>query len=317
MNQHAKIFISYAHADEDAVKELHKHLAVLAQNNEIQTWHDRQILAGADWAKEIDTELEASDIFLAIISPDFLASEYCYKKEMEKALLLHDKNQIRVIPIIVEQCDWRNSPLGSLQAIPQDGKAISDWINPNTAWLSVIGEIRKILPLSERALSEVAVERSAITIVPEKKYRVRREFDPIDRSDFRERAYHSIHDYFQQAIEELNSVDGVKARFRKINEVAFTCSIFNKMKTNGEAHLTVRIGGSHSSMGDISYSFSENDVGNSANGWYSIEADEYEMFLSPFEFSGFDTTASKKLTAKSASQLLWQVFIEQAGISYA
>ena len=60
----ARIFISYAREDEDLRKELEKQLAILRRQGLIETWHDRRIGAGAEWAGAIDRELEAADIVL-------------------------------------------------------------------------------------------------------------------------------------------------------------------------------------------------------------------------------------------------------------
>jgi hypothetical protein len=68
-----RIFISYAHEDEDWREKLEKQLAILRQQGLIQTWHDRRIRAGSEWAGAIDRELEAADIVLLLVSADFLA----------------------------------------------------------------------------------------------------------------------------------------------------------------------------------------------------------------------------------------------------
>lgn len=107
----AKAFISYSHRDEKALDRLHKHLAMLGREGLIETWYDRNILAGGDIDREVQKALADSELFLALISPDFLASDYCYKREMETALARHDEGSMRVVPIILEPCDWQSSPL--------------------------------------------------------------------------------------------------------------------------------------------------------------------------------------------------------------
>ena len=86
-----KVFFSYSHDDETARNELEKHLAVLKRQGSIETWYDRRILAGADLDNEIDKKLTESNLVLLLVSPDFLASDYCYSVEMEKAFEM--KNQ--------------------------------------------------------------------------------------------------------------------------------------------------------------------------------------------------------------------------------
>src|SRR2546421_2433710 len=85
------VFISYAHEDEPWRERLEAHLSLLRRQGLIANWHDRQILAGEEWSQEIDEHLEAASIILLLISPDFLASDYCYEIEMQRALERHQR----------------------------------------------------------------------------------------------------------------------------------------------------------------------------------------------------------------------------------
>src|ERR1700736_6735763 len=98
----AKAFISYSHRDEKALERLHAHLATLRREGKIAAWYDREILAGEDIDRTISSNLAESDIFLALVSPDFLNSSYCYDQEMAKALERHAESTLRVIPVILE-----------------------------------------------------------------------------------------------------------------------------------------------------------------------------------------------------------------------
>src|SRR5437868_5292900 len=111
------VFISYAHGDELLRQQLEMHLSLLHRQGFISEWNDRQILAGTEWAHEIDEHLETVSIILLLISPDFLASDYCYDIEMHRALKRHQRREARVIPIILRPCDWRTSPFARLQCL--------------------------------------------------------------------------------------------------------------------------------------------------------------------------------------------------------
>src|SRR5262249_20771238 len=87
----AKVFCSYAHADEKFRSQLEKHLALSIQQDVIHVWHDRQIQPGTDWKQEIDKNLEEADVVLLLVSADFMASKYCTGIEMKRAL---DRQQI-------------------------------------------------------------------------------------------------------------------------------------------------------------------------------------------------------------------------------
>src|SRR5579859_1778518 len=81
-----RIFLSYAHEDENMKKKLEKHLSVLQRVRGALLWNDRDIKAGEGWATDIDENLKAADIILLLISDDFMASNYCYSVEMAKAM---------------------------------------------------------------------------------------------------------------------------------------------------------------------------------------------------------------------------------------
>ena len=72
------VFYSYAHRDEKLRNELGKHLNPLKREGLIVDWYDRDISAGTDWEYAIHAHLNTAHIILLLISPDFLASDYCY-----------------------------------------------------------------------------------------------------------------------------------------------------------------------------------------------------------------------------------------------
>jgi TIR domain len=139
------MFISYAHEDEPLRKQLQKHLSLLQRQNLVSTWHDRQITAGTDWANAIDEHLNSASIILLLISADFLASNYYYGVEMQRALDRDKAGQARVIPIIVRPCDKKGAPFAHLQALPTGDKAITTWNNQDEAWTDVTRGIRRAI----------------------------------------------------------------------------------------------------------------------------------------------------------------------------
>ena len=68
-------------------------------------------------------------MILLLISADFLASDYCYGIEMQRALQRHQANEARVIPILLRSVDWKGAPFEHLQALPTGAKPITSWSN--------------------------------------------------------------------------------------------------------------------------------------------------------------------------------------------
>jgi hypothetical protein len=160
-----KVFFSYSREDERLRDELAKHLRILEREKVIESWHDRQILAGSPWEKQIDDHLRQAQIILMLVSPDFLASDYCWDVEIKLAMERHDRKDATVVPVILRPCDWTSSPLGTLQAVPKNAKPVTTWDNPDEAFLSIVRSIRELV---ERFDRPVALVDGSKPFVPKK-----------------------------------------------------------------------------------------------------------------------------------------------------
>ncbi len=141
----ATLFVSYAREDETLCRELEKHLRPLSQQRLISLWHDRLIEPGANWVQEIDERLKMASVILLLVSPDFLASDYCQSVEMQQALERHRTGTACVIPIILRPADWQETLLGTLQALPPEGKPITSWPDRDEAFDQVAKGIRHVV----------------------------------------------------------------------------------------------------------------------------------------------------------------------------
>ena len=140
MSEPLKVFITYSHKDTDAKDKLIECLAVMKQQGIIAIWHDNEILPGDEWSEKISNNLDDSDILFYLVSASSLASENC-NKELGESL----DSRIRVIPIILERCDWQNHQLSDIQALPDEGRPINEWTPESTAWQNVVEGIRKAI----------------------------------------------------------------------------------------------------------------------------------------------------------------------------
>ncbi len=137
------VFFSYSHADEALRDQLEKQLSMLKRQGVIDTWHDRRVGAGQEIVYEIDEHINRDDIILLLVSADFLTSDYCYDIEMKRAMERHEAGEAIVIPIILRACDWLHAPFGKLNAVPRDGKPITQWADIDEALLQVAKAVRK------------------------------------------------------------------------------------------------------------------------------------------------------------------------------
>jgi hypothetical protein len=143
----ARIFVAYSHKDVQIRDELEVHLAMLKRNGLIEIWHDRLIVPGTDWNNEIHDQLEAAEVFVLLVSPDFLNSDYCVGVEMKRALERHQDGTARVIPVIVRPCSWADSPLAKIEALPKDAQPVTRWTDRDEALLDVATGIKTALEL--------------------------------------------------------------------------------------------------------------------------------------------------------------------------
>jgi tetratricopeptide (TPR) repeat protein len=150
-----KVFCSYSHRDEHYLEVLKTWLVGLERDGLIEEWHDRMISAGGEWEEAIAENLETSDMVFLLVTPDFMASQYIYEKEISRAVEKHRRGEVRVIPIIVRPSPpLRGTPFGKLQALPKDGKPITTWPNQDEAWLDVLTGI-------QQAVAEISFNRQA------------------------------------------------------------------------------------------------------------------------------------------------------------
>ena len=107
----AKVFVSYSRKDTEFAKRLTGEL----QKDDMDLWIDwEDIPPTVDWRKQIEKGIEEADAFLFLISPDSAKSKVC-GLEIDCAV----KNGKRIIPIVVREIEWEDTPphLGHLNYI--------------------------------------------------------------------------------------------------------------------------------------------------------------------------------------------------------
>ena len=141
MSKPLKGFITYSHEDIEAKKELRKRLAVMEQQNELVTWDDGQLTLGDGALQEdILKKIADSDLLLYLVSAASLTSKNC-NRELVEAL----DREVRIIPIILEPCDWQTYQLSDFQVLPDRGLPINKWQPENQGWQNVIEGVRKVV----------------------------------------------------------------------------------------------------------------------------------------------------------------------------
>lgn len=315
----ATLFFSYSHKDEDLRDQLEVHLANLKRQGVIDTWHDRRILAGDEFDSQISNALERADVILLLISPDFIASDYCYDIEMNRALERHEMREARVIPVILRPCDWQGTPFGKLLASPKDGRPISSWPDRDEAFLDVTKAIRAVVdnlavssPISSH---KTRLRETSVGILPSadlprsSNLRIKKKFTDADKDRYLDEAFEYLARFFEGSLQELQlRNDSLQTTFRRIDAHCFTAVIYQDGKTVSECRIAC---GGWIDNG-ITYSSNARKQSNSFNESLTVEADDQTMFLKVLmgmpRFGGRDEA---KLSFEGAAEYYWSMLIQR------
>src|SRR5262252_629980 len=306
----ATVLFSYSQRDENLRDRLETHLSVVKRQGVIEAWHDRRIVAGDEFGGRIGAELERADIILLLVSPDFLASDYCFDVEMTRAMERHKSGTARVIPVILRPCDWHSTPFGKLLAAPKDGKPIVSWPDLDEAFLDVVREIRAALP---RGKAHSPVQRtypdmSAVNERPRSSnLRVKKSFTDADRDRFIEDAFSFMAKFFEGSLEELSRRhDDIDAKFRRIDANRFTGVIYKNGKSVSRCKIT--LGGMFGRS--ISYSYDDNANDGTYNENLRVEVDDQSLYLKALGMATHGRDQERHLSFEGAAEYYWSLLIE-------
>jgi tetratricopeptide (TPR) repeat protein len=152
------IFLSFTYEDRVFRDALDKHLSAFQRTGLIDDWHKHEIPPGSEWQDVVDEQLDQADIILLFITPDFVASNYCYSVQMKQALEKHDAGKVRVIPILFRPTFWYDLPFAKLQGLPTSGnKTVSEWRNKDRAYVEIVEGIK-------RAIEDLATQSTNQTV---------------------------------------------------------------------------------------------------------------------------------------------------------
>ena len=305
----------YSHKDERHVGELHAHLASLRRQNVISTWYDRRIEPGLDIDDEIGKQIEAAEIALLLISSDFIASDYCYEREMTRALERHRAGSTRVIPVILRPCDWKELPFGRLNAVPKDGTPITEHVNRDSAYLEVAQAIRAIAQHSADSAASVTARVRSVgipnvgSIESLGSTRIKKEFTDHDRDEFLHHSFETVRTFFESSLKRLVSENtGITSRFTPIDSISFEATVYLRGERRAQCGIWI---GDLMGLGRQNLYYSTQGTGrrNSYNESIAVNDDGYEMYLLPSGMGIFSEPRPSRLDSVGAADYLWKLFL--------
>lgn len=228
----ATLFLSYSHKDEEAMGLLETHLQSMVRRGLLESWHDRRIDPGSEIKDEISANLEKADIIALLVSPYFIASDYCYNVEMKRALDRHEAGSAVVIPIILEYCNWHSLPFGKLKATPIDGRPISSYPNRHEALKQVAEDIEEVVTklqggkagASKAGLPEENEKARIVEELRSSNLHVKRSFTQYDKDLYLKNGFEFLKRFFRNSLAELEKRNqGIKADLNQIDDNHFIC----------------------------------------------------------------------------------------------
>ncbi len=290
---------------------------MLKRQGVIETWHDRRIGAGQEIGHAIDEQINRDEIILLLVSSDFLASSYCYDIEMKRAMERHEEGSAIVIPVILRACDWHDAPFGKLNAVPRDGKPITQWTDIDEAFLQVARAIREAAgrlakPSPPRASTEAKSQLAPRLAEGPRSSNLRlaKSFTQRDRDQFRLETFEYMAKFFENSLAQLSVRNpGIDGAFRRVDANRFFATVYR----HGEdiASATIYMGDDGFGRG-INYLQGHSTASNSINDTLTIHANDQTLYLTAMGMMhGGGHSGEKKLSAEGAAEYYWANLIHR------
>lgn len=120
------LFISYSHVDEECRRRLRIHLKPLERARVLRVFDDTELNRDTGWREQLMKQLSAAKLVIMLVSPDFLASDFCFVEEWPIAKKRWKCKKATVTFALIEPCQWKETDIGKLQGVPAHGKLLPD-----------------------------------------------------------------------------------------------------------------------------------------------------------------------------------------------
>lgn len=143
-----EIYYSFASVREDEalVGQFARQLAILRNQGYISEWHRSKVLPGQVVNTEVARHLNAADILLLFISPDYMVSPEC-TYEMKRAIERHESGAAIVIPVLLRPVALlKEAPFAHIQGFPRNGRSITEFgQRKGSIFAEIADEISKVV----------------------------------------------------------------------------------------------------------------------------------------------------------------------------
>ncbi|WP_437972044.1 pentapeptide repeat-containing protein [Sorangium sp. So ce260] len=156
------VFVSCsgASADLELLAEFDKHLAPLERKGLLRVCHRQRLRAGEHVDARLAEEFESARLTLLLVSIDYLGDDGCWH-ESERAMERRGAGDTEVLPVLLQPCEWRDSPFGHLRPLPANGQWLSTSSNRHEVWTDVARGIREVAETLQHAALRTAATGSS------------------------------------------------------------------------------------------------------------------------------------------------------------
>lgn len=106
-----RVFILYARENISDLVNIVASVKNIFEAKEADFWYDEKITGGADIKDSINEEIRRADLFVPLISRDFINSDWCLNGELRPAYAETKRRRCFIMPIVLRDCDWENIAL--------------------------------------------------------------------------------------------------------------------------------------------------------------------------------------------------------------
>jgi WD40 repeat protein len=138
-----KIFISYAHEDEERLDALKKFLEV--PDEALVLWDDSRIKPGDKWKREIESALATARIAVLLVTQSFFASRFIREEELPVLLRAAEAGEVSLLWIAWSPSRYKGKELESYQSLNDPKLPLSRMEKPQReqALVEIAEEIRR------------------------------------------------------------------------------------------------------------------------------------------------------------------------------
>lgn len=123
------------------------HLRPLQLAGQIFFWSEQMLLPGEDRLQHLLRHLDQADVIIFLVSADLFASEECFTF-INYALQRCQTSSLNIIPLLIRQVAWRESPLGVFTCLPGNGIPVKMWGDEDEGWHTCVRELQRLKGLS-------------------------------------------------------------------------------------------------------------------------------------------------------------------------